>query len=157
MQASWYQTARMSIPSESVKGPHWPWAWNGRVSHKSREIGANAIWHTPRLVLITWWGRFFLSNPVDDSGADKDCAPSVSFTHMFFTLLSKFLGDLPSILQSKRHNQALSPSYPIETPRFLGILGTLLLHRLILYRLLTHSEVDVKVITEPRKVLRARL
>lgn len=114
------------------------------------------MWHTPRLVLITGRGRFFLSDPVDDSGADKDC-PFVSLVQVFLELLSKFLGDLPSILQSIRHSQALSPSYPIETPRFLEMLGTVLLYCLILYRLLTHSEVAVKVMTEPRNVLRARL
>lgn len=42
-----------------------------------------------------------------------------------------FLGNLPSILQNMRHSQALSPLYPMETPRFLGILGTLLLHNLL--------------------------
>lgn len=117
----------MCIPSHAVKSSYWLWRWHGRVSHKSCKVSATVIWHTPRLILITWRARFFLNDPVDDSSTDEDYITVVSFTHVAFKLMSKVLGGLPSILQSMRHSQALSPSYPIETPRFLGMLGKVLL------------------------------
>jgi hypothetical protein len=98
-----------------------------------------------------------LCDPVDYSGTDEDYGAVVSSSNVIFGLLFGVLGGLPSILQSMRQSQALSPSYAIDTPRFLGILAALLLRHSVSDRLLAHREVAVRVMTDPKNVFRARL
>lgn len=118
----------MSIPSQAAQCPHWPWSWNGRVSHQGRPISPRVPWHTPRFVLISGRHRLLLRDPVDYSGADEDCVEVVSFIRVRFPGYNPRLrNNLPSILQSMRQSQALSPLYATDTPRFLSMLADLLL------------------------------